>query len=112
MKEIKEKKLVQTEQTVYKYISDDGKFSSEFSYDVEKYEQKQQEPYIKEYKTRLSELHKWVTENKEYLYTGKDYAGTLDEMILYLLLRDNNAKDCYVEKYSSRDDGGWEIGDF
>lgn len=110
-REIKGKKLVQIEQIEYKYISDDGKFSSEFSNDVEEYEQKQQEPYIKEYKTRLSELHKWVTENKEYLYTGKDYAGTLDEMILYLLLRDNNAKDCYVDTYSS---GGnsWKEGDF
>ncbi len=110
MREVKEKKLVSEYQTVYRYISDDGKFESDNQYDVEDYEKEQQKPYIEEYKKKLAELHNWVTENKSHLYTGKDYSGTLDQMVLYLLLRDNDAKDCYVDIYSS--DGGWKVGDF
>lgn len=110
MKEIKERKLVSEYQTVYKYVSDDGKFESDNQYDVEDYEEEQQKPYIEEYKKKLAELHSWVTENKSHLYTGKDCSGTLDQMVLYLLLRDNDAKDCYVDIYSS--DGGWKVGDF
>ena len=110
MREVKEKKMVTEEQTVYRYISDDGKFESESYFKVERYEKEQQKPYIEEYKKKLAELHNWVTENEGHLYTGKDYCGTLDQMVLYLLLRDNNAKDCYVEVYS--DDGCWKVGDF
>lgn len=110
MREVKEKRLVSEYQTVYKYISDDGKFESDNQYDVEDYEEEQQKPYIEEYRKKLAELHNWVTENKDRLYTGKNYSGTLDQMVLYLLLRDNNAKDCYVDVYS--DDGGWKVGDF
>lgn len=111
MKIIKEKKVVSEYQTVYRYISDDGKFESENRYDVERYEKEQQKPYIEEYKKKLVELHNWVTENEGHLYMGKDYQGTLDQMVLYLLLRDNNAKDCYVEMYSS-DGDSWKQGDF
>lgn len=110
MREVKEKRLVSEYQTVYKYISDDGKFESDNEYEVEDYEEEQQKPYVEEYKKKLTELHNWVTENKNHLYTGKNYRGTLDQMVLYLLLRDNNAKDCYVDVYS--DDGGWKVGDF
>ena len=110
MREVKEKKVVSEYQTVYRYISDDGKFMSESRYEVERYEKEQQKPYIEEYKKKLAELHNWVTENESHLYTGKDYSGTLDQMVLYLLLRDNNAKDCYVEVYS--DNGCWKVGDF
>ena len=110
MREVKEKKMVSEYQTVYRYISDDGKFESENRYDVEDYEKEQQKPYIEEYKKKIAELHDWVTENESHLYTGKDYSGTLDQMVLYLLLRDNNAKDCYVEVYS--DNGCWKVGDF
>lgn len=56
-------------------------------------------------------MHDWVTENKDRLYTGKDRSGTLDQMVLYLLLRDNDAKDCYVDIYSSGGDS-WKVGDF
>lgn len=111
MREIKEKKLVSEYQTVYKYISDDGKFESDDQYDVEEYEEEQQKPYIEEYKKKLTELHNWVTENKDRLYTGKDYFGTLDQMVLYLLLCDNNAEDRYVERRSSGGDS-WKQGDF
>ena len=111
MREVKEKRLVSEYQTVYKYISDDGKFESDNQYDVEDYEEEQQKPYIEEYKKKLAELHNWVTENKDHLYTGKNYSGTLDQMVLYLLLRDNNAKDCYVDIYSSGGDS-WKVGDF
>lgn len=110
MREVEEKKLVSEYQTVYRYISDDGKFESESYFKVKHYEEEQQKPYIEEYKKKLAELHNWVTENKGHLYTGKDYSGTLDQMVLYLLLRDNNAKDCYVEVYS--DNGCWKVGDF
>lgn len=110
MREVKEKKLVSEYQTVYNYISDDGKFESESYSKVERYEKEQQQPYIEEYKKKLAELHNWVTENESHLYTNKNYSGTLDQMILYLLLRDDNAKDCYVEVYS--DDGNWKVGDF
>lgn len=110
MKPIIERKIVPEYQTIYKYISDDGKFMSEIQYEVERYEKEQQKPYIEEYKKKLAELHNWVTENESHLYTGKKYSGTLDQMVLYLLLRDNNAKDCYVEVYS--DDGCWKVGDF
>lgn len=110
MREVKEKKMVTEEQTVYRYISDDGKFMSESQSKVERYEEEQQKPYIEEYKKKLAELHSWVIKNKSHLYTGKDDSGTLDQMVLYLLLRDNDAKDCYVDRYSS--DGGWKVGDF
>ena len=110
MKSIIERKIVPEYQTIYKYVSDDGKFMSESQYEVERYEKEQQKPYIEEYKKKLAELHDWVTENESHLYTGKKYSGTLDQMVLYLLLRDNNAKDCYVEVYS--DDGCWKVGDF
>lgn len=111
MREVKEKKMVTEEQTVYKYVSDDGKFESESRWKVEEYEKKQQKPYIEEYKNKLTELHNWVTENKDHLYLGKNHSGTLDRMVLYLLLRDNNAKDCYVDIYSSGGDS-WKVGDF
>lgn len=111
MREVKEKKMVTEEQTVYRYISDDGKFMSESQSKVEDYEKEQQKPYIEEYKKKLAELHSWVTENKDRLYTGKDHSGTLDQMVLYLLLRDNDAKDCYVDIYSSGGDS-WKVGDF
>ena len=111
MREVKEKKVVSEYQTVYRYISDDGKFESESYSKVERYEKEQQKPYIEEYKKKLAELHDWVTENKSHLYTGKKYSGTLDQMVLYLLLRDNNAKDCYVDTYSSSGDS-WKVGDF
>ena len=110
MKSIIERKIVPEYQTIYKYVSDDGKFMSENQYEVERYEKEQQKPYIEEYKKKLAELHNWVTENESHLYTGKKYSGTLDQMVLYLLLRHNNAKDCYVEVYS--DDGCWKVGDF
>lgn len=110
MKSIIERKIVPEYQTIYKYVSDDGKFMSESQYEVEHYEKEQQKPYIEEYKKKLAELHNWVTENESHLYTGKKYSGTLDQMVLYLLLRDNNAKDCYVEVYS--DNGCWKVGDF
>ena len=111
MKSIIERKIVPEYQTIYKYVSDDGKFMSENQYEVERYEKEQQKPYIEEYKKKLAELHNWVTENESHLYTGKKYSGTLDQMVLYLLLRDNNAKDCYVDTYSSGGDS-WKVGDF
>ena len=111
MKEIKEKKRRLTEQIEYKYISDDGKFTSEFRYDVEEYEKKQSEPYFKEYLKKLKELKEYSDKNKQYLEHFKDYKGTLEELVLYLLLRDNNAKDCYVDTYSSGGDS-WKEGDF
>lgn len=111
MKPIIERKIVPEYQTIYKYVSDDGKFMSESQYEVERYEKEQQKPYIEEYKKKLAELHDWVTENESHLYMGKKHSGTLDQMILYLLLRDNNAKDCYVEIYSSGGDS-WKVGDF
>lgn len=40
MREVKEKKMVTEEQTVYKYVSDDGKFESESRWKVEEYEKK------------------------------------------------------------------------
>ena len=111
MKSIIERKIVPEYQTIYKYVSDDGKFMSESQYEVERYEKEQQKPYIEEYKKKLAELHDWVTENKSHLHMGKNYSGTLDQMVLYLLLRNNNAKDCYVEIYSSGGDS-WKVGDF
>lgn len=111
MKEIKEKKQRLTEQIEYKYISDDGKFTSKFRYDVEEYEKKQGEPYFKEYLKKLKELKEYSDKNKQYLEHFKDYKGTLEELVLYLLLRDNNAKDCYVDTYSSGGDS-WKEGDF
>lgn len=110
MREVKEKKLVPEYQIVYNYISDDGKFKSESHSEVERYEKEQQKPYIEEYKKKLAELHDWVTENESHLYTGKNHSGTLDQMVLYLLLRNNAAKDCYVEVYCSGD--SWKVGDF
>lgn len=110
MREIIERKIVPEYKTIYKYVSDDGKFMSESQSKVERYEEEQQKPYIEEYKKKLAELHNWATENKSHLYTGRDCSGTLDQMILYLLLRDNNAEDCYVDIYSH--DGGWKVGDF
>ena len=85
MKSIIERKIVPEYQTIYKYVSDDGKFMSESQYEVERYEKEQQKPYIEEYKKKLAELHDWVTENESHLYTGKKYSGTLDQMVLYLL---------------------------
>lgn len=111
MREIIERKIVPEYKTMYKYVSDDGKFISESQSKVERYEKEQQKPYIDEYKKKLAELHDWVTENEGHLYTGKNYSGTLDQMVLYLLLRHNNAKDCYVERYSS-DGDNWKVGDF
>lgn len=111
MIEIKEKVLKPEYQMIYKYVSDDGKFTSEFQYDVEEYEKKQGEPYFKDFTNKIVELKKYVDENKQNLQYFKNYKGNLEELILYLLLRNNNAKDCYVDTYSS---GGnsWKQGDF
>lgn len=53
-REIKGKKLVQIEQIEYKYISNDGKFSSEYSHEVDAYEREQRRPYVEEYKRDLT----------------------------------------------------------
>lgn len=110
MREVKEKKMVTEEQTVYKYVSDDGKFESESRWKVEEYEKDLGRPYFNEYCEILSELKDYVEENKQFLKQFRKAEGTLDQMVLYLLLRDNNAKDCYVDVYSN--DGGWKVGDF
>lgn len=111
MREIKEKKMVTEEQTVYKYISNDGKFMSESRWEVEEYEENLGRPYFNEYREILSELKDYVEENKQFLKQFRNAEGTLQEMVLYLLLRDNNAKDCYVDIYSSGGDS-WKVGDF
>ena len=46
MREVKEKKMVTEERTVYKYVSDDGKFESESRWKVEEYEEDLGKPYL------------------------------------------------------------------
>lgn len=111
MREIKTRILKPEYQTVYTYVSDDGKFTSKFEWDVEEYEKKQGEPYFQEYLKRLKELKEFSDKNKQHLEHFKDYKGNLEELVLYLLLRHNNAKDCYVDTYSSGGDS-WKQGDY
>lgn len=111
MIEIKERVLKPEYQTVYKYVSDDGKFTSKFQWDVEQYEKQQGEPYFKDFINKIAELKNYVNENKQNLQHFKNCQGNLEELILYLLLRNNNAKDCYVDIYSSGGDS-WKLGDF
>jgi len=110
MREIKEKKMVTEEQTVYKYVSDDGKFKSESRWEVEDYEEDQGRPYFNEYREILSELKNYVEENAQFLKPFRNAEGNLTEMVLYLLLRDNNAEDCYIDIYPNY--CGWKVGDF
>lgn len=111
MKKLETRVLKPEYQTVYTYASDDGKFTSKFSWDVEEYEKKQGEPYFKEYQKKLKELKEYSDKNRQYLEHFKDYKGNLEELVLYLLLRNNNAKDCYVDTYSSGGDS-WKQGDY
>ncbi len=104
MKEVKEKQIVTEEQTVYKYVSDDDKFESESRWKVEEYEKDLNRPYFNEYCEILSELKDYVEKNKQFLKQFRNTEGTLQEMVLYLLLRDNDAEDCYVDIYSNDDD--------
>lgn len=108
MKEIKEKKLVEKEVT--KYISDDGKVSSESYYLVDRYEQEQRRPYFEEYKKRLDELVNYVNENKSHLETCESTFYEFSRMVLFLLLRKEKANAYRIEKYDS--DNSWKAGDF
>lgn len=111
MKEIKEKKMVTEEQTVYKYVSDDGKFESESRWKVDEYEREQRRPYFEEYKKRLNELVDYVNENKAHLEPCECSFRDFNRMVLFLLFRKDEADAYEIENYNSSD-GGWKVGDF
>ncbi len=93
------------------YVSKDGKFSSEYSHEVDAYEREQRRPYVEEYKKRLDELVNYVKENELFLKPVEYCYGDFSEMVLFLLFRKDNA-DEYIIK---REDDHWsdaKVGDF
>lgn len=110
MKEIKEKKLVEKEEIITKYVSDDGKFTSESRYRVDEYEREQRRPYFEEYKKRLDELVNYVNENKSHLKGCECSFYEFSRMVLFLLLRKDKANAYRIKDYDS--DSSWKVGDF
>lgn len=110
-REIKGKKLVQIEQIEYKYISNDGKFSSEYSHEVDAYEREQRRPYVEEYKKRLDELVNYVKENELFLKPVEYCYGDFSEMVLFLLFHKDNADEYIVKRENDHWDDA-KVGDF
>lgn len=110
-REIKGKKLAQIEQIEYKYISNDGKFSSEYSHEVDAYEREQRRPYVEEYKKRLDELVNYVKENELFLKPTESSYGDFSRMVLFLVFHKGNVDEYRIR---TRNDN-WDTlrrGDF